>query len=209
MQNDYKRLLAYSSFSHVNFVLVGVFIWNQTAHEGAILQALNHGLTITALFLVAGWLQERIGTTKIRQFSGLAKFLPYLCWLTLFFVLSNVALPGTNNFVGEILIFFGLFVQNPWLTGFLGLTVILSVMYMLRWMQNVYFGNPTFVQDTWVDIKGREMLIALPLVLFYLMDWLISNTGIKSYSPRNRKNCSRGSTEGASMDTTLNLVDFA
>lgn len=168
MQNDFKRLIAYSSFSHVNFVLVGVFIWNQTAHTGAILQALNHGLTITALFLVSGWLEERIGTTKINQVSGLAKFLPQLCWLTLFFVLAAVALPGTNNFVGELLILFGLFGQHPWLTAFLGLTVILSVMYMLRWMQKVYFEAPTFFQDSWVDIKGKELAIALPLVALIL-----------------------------------------
>lgn len=168
MQNDFKRLIAYSSFSHVNFVLVGVFIWNQTAHTGAILQALNHGLTITALFLVSGWLEERVGTTKINQVSGMAKFLPKLCWLTFFFVLATIALPGTNNFVGELLILFGLFGQHPWLTAFLGLTIILSVMYMLRWMQKVYFEAPTFYQESWIDIKGKELVIALPLVALIL-----------------------------------------
>jgi NADH-quinone oxidoreductase subunit M len=168
MQNDFKRLIAYSSFSHVNFVLVGVFVWSQMSHEGAILQALNHGLTITALFLVAGWLEERVGTTKIKPYSGLAKFLPQLCWLTLFFVLSSVALPGTNNFIGELMIFFGLFGQNPWLMAFLGLTVVLSVMYMLRWMQKMYFDEPTFFQESWIDIKGKELAIALPLVILIL-----------------------------------------
>lgn len=167
-ENDFKKLLAYSSFSHVNFILVGVFIWNQTAHTGAILQSLNHGLTITALFLVAGWLEERIGTTKIQHVSGLAHFLPRLCWITLFFVLANVALPGTNNFIGELLILFGLFGQHPWLTGFLGLTVILSVMYMLHWMQKVYFEKPTFFQNAWVDLKAKEILIALPLIALIL-----------------------------------------
>lgn len=168
MQNDFKRLIAYSSLSHINFVLVGVFIWNQTAHTGAILQAFNHGITITALFLVSGWLEERIGTTNIKQFGGLAQFLPQLCWLTLFFVLATIALPGTNNFVGELLILFGLFGQHPWLTAFLGLTVVLSVMYMLRWMQKVYFGAPRFFQESWIDIKGKELAIALPLVVLIL-----------------------------------------
>lgn len=168
MQNDYKRLIAYSSFSHVNFILVGIFTWSEISHSGAILQSLNHGITITALFLVAGWLEERLGTTSFGTTGGLAKFLPHLCWLTLFFVLSSVALPGLNNFIGELLIFFGLFNQQPWLTGFLGLSVILSVMYMLRWMQKMYFEAPGFFQERWIDIKGREFAIALPLVMLIL-----------------------------------------
>lgn len=168
MQNDFKRLIAYSSLSHVNFILAGVFIWNETAHTGAILQSLNHGLTITALFLVAGWLESRIKTTKIDQVSGLAHFMPKLCWLTLFFVLSSVALPGTNNFIGELFILFGLFGQNPWLTAFLGLTVILSVMYMLRWMQKVYFESPHPFQPAWTDISQKELAISLPLAALIL-----------------------------------------
>ena len=188
MQNDYKRLIAYSSFSHVNFVLVGVFIWNQTAHTGAILQALNHGLTITALFLVSGWLAERIGTTKIKSFSGMAKFLPHLCWLTLFFVLASIALPGTNNFVGEFLIFFGLFVKHPLLTSFLGLTVILSVMYMLRWMQKVYFESPKLYQESWIDIKGKEIAIALPLVALILWIGVYPSPVLKLIRQATEKN---------------------
>ncbi len=170
MQYDYKRLIAYSSFSHVNFILAGLFIWNAPAQSGAILQALNHGITIAALFLVAGWLQERIGSTTIGPIRGVAHFLPLLCWLTLFFVMSNVALPGLNNFVGEVMILFGLFGQNPWLTAVLGLSVILSVVYMLRWMQKVYFEEPTFHQETWIDIKGKELAIALPLAA--IITWL-------------------------------------
>lgn len=169
-QNDYKRLIAYSSFSHVNFVLVGLFMINQSAQAGGLLQALNHGLTITALFLVAGWLEERIGSTTIGRLSGLASYFPQLCWLTLFFVISSIALPGLNNFVGEFLIFYGVFIYSPMLTAFLGLSIILSVMYMLRWMQKMYFEVPTPLplQSTWSDIKGKQLLIALPLVALLL-----------------------------------------
>lgn len=163
-QNDYKRLIAYSSFSHVNFILAGIFAFTQISQEGAILQALNHGITITALFIVAGWLEERLGSTAMNNVSGIAKFMPHLCWLTLFFVMASVALPGTNNFVGEFLIFMGLFEKNAWLTALLGTSIILSVMYMLRWMQRVYFDSPTFFQNCWVDIKFREFAIALPLI---------------------------------------------
>lgn len=167
-QNDFKRLIAYSSFSHVNFILVGIFIWNETAHAGAILQAFNHGITITALFLVSGWLESRLGTTSMLQQGGLAHYYPHLCWLTLFFVLSSVALPGMNNFIGELLIFFGLAGQHFWLTAFLGLTVILSVIYMLRWMQRVYFGPVISLQAAKPDIHAKEFAIAIPLIALIL-----------------------------------------
>lgn len=187
MQNDYKRLIAYSSFSHVNFILAGVFVWSQTAQSGAILQSLNHGITIAALFLAAYWLQERIGSTLIGPFSGMAKFLPVLCWLTLFFVLASVALPGTNNFVGELMILFGLFEENPWLAAFLALTVILSVVYMLRWMQKVYFEKPEAVQTTWRDIGYRELAMAAPLVALILWIGIYPAPVLKQIKPAEEK----------------------
>lgn len=188
MQNDYKRLIAYSSFSHVNFILAGIFIWNLTAHEGAILQALNHGITIAGLFLVAGWLEERLGSTAIGPFSGVAKFLPHLCWLTMIFVLSSVALPGTNNFIGELLILFGLFEQHPWLTFVLGLTVILSVIYMLYWMQNVYFDTPKSIfPGARSDIRFREFAIAFPLVALILWIGIYPDPVLKQVIPAAEK----------------------
>jgi NADH-quinone oxidoreductase subunit M len=168
MQDDYKRLIAYSSLAHVNFILVGLFVWQAEAHAGAILQAFNHGITIAALFLTAGWLQERLGTTFLSSHSGLANYLPKLCWLTLFCVLSSVALPGLNNFVGEFLILFGLFGLHPWLTALVGLTVILSVVYMLRWMQTLYFDTPSPFQASWRDIGVKEFAAISPLVLLIL-----------------------------------------
>lgn len=167
-QNDFKRLIAYSSLSHVNFILAGLFALSQTALAGGILQSLNHGITIAGLFLVAGWLEERLGSTSLKHTRGLCKYLPQLCWLTLFFVVASVALPGTNNFVGELMILFGLFGHNPWLAALLGLSVILSVIYMLRWLQNEYFGPPSPYQHTWVDIRAKHILIALPLVILIL-----------------------------------------
>lgn len=170
MQNDFKRLIAYSSLSHVNFILVGIFIWNQTAQAGALLQVLNHSITIAALFLAVGWLEERIESTAIGPFKGLAKYFPLLCWFTMVLVLSSVALPGTNNFVGEVMILFALFELNPLLAGILGLTVILSVIYMLRWMQSVYFDAPTISRNGWVDIGGKEIALALSLIV--LIVWI-------------------------------------
>lgn len=167
-QRDFKRLIAYSSLSHVNFILVGLFAWNQIAYDGAILQAVNHSLTITALFLVAGWLEERLGSTQMDQASGLAKFFPYLCWLTVFFTMASVALPGTNNFVGELLIFLGVFNYNHWIASLLVLTVILSVLYMLRWLQKMYFGPSMLLERGWNDIRWQDKSLAIPLIVLIL-----------------------------------------
>lgn len=167
---DYKRVLAYSSLSHVNFVLAGLFIWSQMAHAGAILQAVNHGITIAALFLAASFLYRRVGTTSMQPLSGLAKHLPKLCYFTLFFVLSNVALPGTNNFIGELLVFYGVFEKNPYLAALLGLSVILVVIYMLRFMRKIYFESPMLLSGSLRDMKKREMAMALPLV--FLILWI-------------------------------------
>lgn len=185
LQKDYKRLIAYSSLSHVNFVLAGLFIWNQSAHEGAVLQAFNHGISIAALFLAAGWLENRLGTTSMDESSGVAKYFPYLCWLTLFFVVASVAVPGTNNFVGEILIFFGLFLQNGWLAFILGLSIIFSVVYMLRWMQKVYFGHPLPAQphNNWKDIHWKEFAIAAPLVVLTLWVGIYPETFLRKIEP--------------------------
>lgn len=167
-QKDFKRLIAYSSFSHVNFVLAGLFVWQTSAHSGALLQAFNHGITIAGLFLAAHWLELRLKETMITERRGLAKFMPQLCWLTLVFVLSSIALPGTNSFVGEILIFFGCFKVYPWFTPFLGLTVVLSAVYSLRFMQKIYFEAPSLHKPEWIDIKWKEWGLALPLILLIL-----------------------------------------
>ncbi len=182
-QADFKRLLAYSSFSHVNFILAGLFVPQAVAQEGALLQAFNHGITITALFLVAGWLEERIHTTAIGEKKGLVKFFPHLCWLTLFFVLSSMALPGTNNFIGEVLILFGLFSQNPWWAAVLALTVILTAIYLLGWIQDVYFKSPHFEPNHQRDLQAREWLIALPLIFFVLWVGLYPAPFLKALEP--------------------------
>lgn len=169
-QRDFKRLIAYSSFSHVNFILAGVFVWNQFAQGGAILQAVNHSITIAGLFLVAGWLEVRLSTTQFGEVSGLATYLPRLCWITLFFVLSAVALPGLNNFVSEVMLLYGVFIHNWWLSALLGTTVVLSVIYMLRFMHAIYFSTASVFRSSWLDLSAKESIYALPFVA--LIIWL-------------------------------------
>lgn len=165
VQNDFKQLIAYSSLSHVNLILVGLFIWDPMAHSGAVLQAFNHGITITALFVVAHWLEKRLGSTAMGQVSGLAAYVPRLCWITLIFALSTLSLPSTNNFVGELMILVALFKQNILLAAILTLSIIFSAIYMLRWMQRIYFGAVQPHQIAWHDIGLKELLLICPLIL--------------------------------------------
>lgn len=169
-QRDFKRLIAYSSLSHVNFVLAGLFVYNQMAQSGAILAAINHSITITGLFLVAAWLQERLGTTQFGSVSGLACYMPHLAWLSLFFALSAVALPGLNNFVSEVMVLYGLFLHDPIYSALLATTVILSIIYMLKFMHRIYFETASPFEAGWQDIKTKQILIAIPLVALIL--WL-------------------------------------
>jgi len=165
-QLDYKRLIAYSSLSHVNFILVGIFAGNMIAQQGAIFSAINHSITIAGLFLVAGWLEVRLQSTNMLAGHGLTAQIPRLAWLTLFFILSSVALPGLNTFISEIMVLYGLFQISFWQTLLVGTTVVLSVIYMLRWFHSLYFNKPT--GGHYSDIQTKELLIGSPLVLLIL-----------------------------------------
>ena len=165
---DFKRLLAYSSFSHLNFLLAGLFIWTHTGLTGAVIQVITHSVTIAALFLLSGWLSMRIGTSSMGSVYGVAELFPRLCWLTLFFILSAVALPGTGTFVGEFLILFGLFSISPWLAFAASLTLILSVIYLLGWLEKVYFGPSNISKGVLGDIGFKEIVILVPFGLILL-----------------------------------------
>lgn len=167
-QVDYKRLIAYSSFSHVNFILAGLFAWSSVAHQGALLQVFNHGITITALFLIVHYVHNRIHSGHLSAGGGIASLLPKLSWTALFFMLAAVALPGTGNFVGEILVLFGLFGQSGWLAAFLGLSLILGAAYMLRFHHKLFFGPVNTHMPAMVDLRWNEMLPLLILVFFVL-----------------------------------------
>lgn len=168
-QEDYKRLIAYSSFSHVNFILAGLFAGSAVAHQGALLQVFNHGITITALFLIVHLVHERIHSGNLSAGGGMASLLPKLSWTALFFVLASIALPGTGNFVGEVLILFGIFGQSGILAAILGLSLILGAAYMLRFQHRLFFGpvNPHMPKAE--DLKWVEFLPLLILVFFVLL----------------------------------------
>ena len=174
-QRDMKKLVAYSSVSHLGFVMLGIFALNLQGISGAILQMVNHGLSTGALFLMVGMLYERRHTRAMDAFGGLWKVLPYMGALMLLVTLSSVGLPGLNGFVGEFSILLGAFgstyINSVTMVGIAALGVILAAVYLLSLYEKVFLGAISHEENrTLPDIKPREVLILLPLLI--LIFWI-------------------------------------
>jgi NADH-quinone oxidoreductase subunit M len=167
VQPDIKKLVAYSSVSHLGFVMLGLFAWNLQGIEGGILQMINHGVSTGALFLIVGIVYERRHTRLISEFGGLSKVVPLFAATFMVVTLSSIGLPGTNGFVGEFLILLGAFRTHMWLTVVAASGVILAAVYMLWMFQRVMFGKVTNEENLHLkDMNGREIAYMLPLLLF-------------------------------------------
>jgi NADH-quinone oxidoreductase subunit M len=167
-QTDIKRLIAYSSVSHMGFVTLGLFALNTQGLEGGILQMINHGVITGALFLAIGMVYERTHTRKIADYGGLASIMPKLSGFFLLFTMAAIGLPGTNGFVGEFLILLGGFTARPWAGVFAATGLILGAWYMLWLYQRVFFNQ---VNTRWAelsDLNGRELLVLVPMALLIL-----------------------------------------
>ena len=169
VQPDIKRLIAYSSVSHLGFVMLGLFALNTKAVEGSILQMINHGISTGALFLLVGMLYERRHTRKISDYGGIAKTVPLYTFFFLLASLSSIGLPGLNGFVGEFLILLGTFQEKPWFVVVAVVGVILSAIYMLWMIERVFFGKVIHDENKkLIDLSWREVCILIPLSLFML-----------------------------------------
>ncbi len=170
-QDDIKKLVAYSSVSHMGYVVLGLFALNQIGVTGSIYQMLNHGVSTGALFLLVGILYERKHTREIKAYSGLAKTLPLYSIILLIVTFSSIALPGTNGFVGEFLILQGSFLAHPVWTAVAGTGVILGAVYMLWLCQRILFGTVDAEKSKGLtDINLREFLYLAPLIaLIFVM----------------------------------------
>jgi len=142
-QSDFKRLVAYSSVSHMGFVLLGVFAWNSLALQGAVMQMVAHGFSTAALFMIAGALQQRLHTRNMDEMGGLWHNMPRMGAVALFFALASLGLPGLGNFVAEFLVLVGLFKVNPWMTAVAALGLITAAIYSLIMMQKAFYGRPS------------------------------------------------------------------
>lgn len=170
-QRDLKKLVAYSSVAHLGFVVLGTFALNGTALQGAVLQGVNHGISTGALFLLVGVLYDRRHTRELGAFGGLARSFPAYAFLLVLATLASVGLPGTNGFVGEVLILIGSFEAYPWLAALGGLGVVLGAVYMLGMCREVLFGPLTREENRHLEpIQAREWLALAPLCA--LMLWI-------------------------------------
>jgi NADH-quinone oxidoreductase subunit M len=171
VQKDVKKLVAYSSVSHLGFVVLGIFALNTTALQGAIIQNINHGLSTGALFLIVGMIYDRRHTRMISEFGGLSSVMPVFAVMFMIATFSSIGLPGLNGFVGEFLILMGAFnsevLDNMWF-AILGTTgVILAAVYMLWMFQRVMFGPVTKDENKNLkDLNAREIGLLIPVMVF-------------------------------------------
>lgn len=168
-QSDAKKLVAYSSVSHLGFVVLGIFAFTEVAMQGAIIQMINHGISTGALFLILGMLYERTHTREMDDFGGLAKSVPVLAFFMIVSTLASAGLPGLNGFVGEFLILIGAFassvIGNPILIAAATSGVILAAVYLLWMLYKMFFGKlHTDANRLMPDLNMREFAILAPLV---------------------------------------------
>jgi NADH-quinone oxidoreductase subunit M len=167
VQPDMKKLVAYSSVSHLGFVMLGLFALNAEGVQGSVLQMLNHGVSTGGLFLVVGMIYERRHTKAIAEFGGLMRVMPIYATLFLIIVLSSIGLPSLNGFVGEYLILVGAFQVSPLAAIVSATAVILAAVYLLWMFQRVFFGEVTNAKNEHVaDLNWREVAVLAPLILF-------------------------------------------
>jgi len=170
-QKDAKKLVAYSSVSHLGFVMLGLFALNPQGIQGGILQMINHGLSTGALFLLVGMIYERRHTREMDAFGGLWKIMPIYAAFTLIVTLSSMGLPGLNGFIGEFTILLGAFgsqaIGSPWFAGLAAVGVILAAVYLLFMFQKLFLG-PVDKEENRVllDLNWREIVTLVPLLIF-------------------------------------------
>ncbi|MBI5868512.1 MAG: NADH-quinone oxidoreductase subunit M [candidate division Zixibacteria bacterium] len=171
IQDDIKSLVAYSSVSHLGFVILGMMALNIVGATGSLLQQVNHGISTGALFLLVGMIYERRHTRKIADYGGIFAVVPVFSIAFLIVALSSIGLPGTNGFVGEFLILLGAFSTRPWLAGISALAIILAAGYMLWLVRRVFFGPIVHtVNETIRDLSKRELATLIPLLI--LIIWI-------------------------------------
>ncbi|MDX2142452.1 MAG: NADH-quinone oxidoreductase subunit M, partial [Rhodospirillaceae bacterium] len=169
VQDDMKKLIAYSSVAHMGFVTIGIFTGTKQGIEGAMVQMLSHGIVSGALFLCVGVVYDRLHTREISRYGGLVNNMPKYAFAFMIFMLASVGLPGTSGFVGEFLVLVGAFQVNTWVSLLTATGVILGATYMLYLYRRVVYGELT--KDdvrAMVDLDRREIAIFAPLILIVM-----------------------------------------
>lgn len=180
VQKDVKKLVAYSSVSHLGFIMLGMFVLTVPAMQGGIIQMINHGISSGALFIVVGMIYERSHTRQISDFGGVTKVMPVFAAFFLIITLSSLGLPGTNGFVGEFLILAGSYQVAPVFTILATVGIIFGAAYLLWMFLRVMFGPITNEKNkSLVDLNGREIGILVPIILMIFWIGIYPSTFLK------------------------------
>jgi NADH-quinone oxidoreductase subunit M len=163
-QRDMKLLVAYSSVSHMGFIVLGIFAYNVQGQQGAILQMVNHGIIIPALFLFVAWIADRTGTRDRSALAGLAPRMPVMAGVFTIVVLAALGLPGLNSFVGEFMTLLGAWERAPVLAAIGAVGLVLAPVYMLRMFQGAMYGEPVG-QGPSGDIQAGQLALVTPLIV--------------------------------------------
>lgn len=184
VQPDLKKLVAYSSVSHLGFIVLGTFALTSGGLQGAVIQNVNHGLTTGALFLLVGMIYERRHTKQIAEFGGLQKVMPIYAGFFLFMIFASIGLPGLNGFVGEFLVLVGSYATLPVLAIVAASGVILAAIYLLWAYERVFAGMPeTEENKTLSDLSIREVSLLAPLAALVLLLGLYPNLLLDKIAP--------------------------
>jgi NADH-quinone oxidoreductase subunit M len=163
-QTDLKRLVAYSSVSHLGFVLLGIFAWNLLALQGAVMTMICHGLSTGALFVLVGQIKERVHSRDLKDMGGFAAVAPRMAALAMFFAMASLGLPGLGNFVGEMLVLIGSFQATVWITAAAAVGLVGATVYSL-WIVQQSFHGPIAEGRRIADVTPRELVVLGSMVV--------------------------------------------
>jgi NADH-quinone oxidoreductase subunit M len=209
VQPDVKRLVAYSSVSHLGFVVLGIFALTSQGVEGSVIQMVNHGLTTGALFLLVGMIYDRRHTREIAAFSGLQKVMPVFAGFFLFVAFASIGLPGLNGFVGEFLILLGSYAAHPVLTILAAFGVVLAAVYLLWAYERMFTGEPAGEENSSLkDIGIREVGILVPIAALILLLGVYPKPALERIEPAVERVLDRIEAQ-TDFQSDLRLTDIA
>lgn len=164
-QDSIKKLIAYSSIAHIGLMAAAALTVTNVAMQGLVLQLFSHGINILALWIVADIVERQTGLSHISQLGGVAKKAPILSIFLVVMVFANIALPLTNAFVGEFMMFHGLYQYNPWVAAFAGLAIVLSAVYMLNFVKHVFYGETVAAASAFQDIRPLTSFVFVSILI--------------------------------------------
>jgi NADH-quinone oxidoreductase subunit M len=213
-QRDVKKLIAYSSVSHLGFCMLGIFALTAEGATGSAYQMLNHGVSTGALFCLFGFLYERRHTRAIIEYGGIARSMPVFAALFLIITFSSIAVPGTNGFIGEFLVLLGTFKSTEvpmWIAALASTGVVLGAAYMLWMVQRVFFGPLVQVENARLkDLNGRELATSLPFVVMVLVMGVLPGFFLDRLEVSTRKYVARANigvnVTGRDEDTRITVA---